>query len=162
MLIPAIVAVVLGHKALGQIRRSNGSLGGGGLAVGGLVTGYIGILLGIVSILGMMAALILPALSAAQEAATSNSMRIASAKQQIKNLASAVDIFEVDTGTYPASLNALLTNPGVNGWDGPYMKGNSIPNDPWGVPYQYSTSGNGYDIKSPGPAGKNTPISLND
>jgi hypothetical protein len=46
MLIPAIVAVVLGHKALGQIQRSNGSLGGGGLAVGGLVTGYLGILIG--------------------------------------------------------------------------------------------------------------------
>lgn len=80
MLIPAIVAVVLGHKALGQIRRSNGSLGGGGLAVGGLVTGYIGILLGILCVLGMMAALILPALSAtrvkAQEVASSGSMRM--------------------------------------------------------------------------------------
>jgi prepilin-type processing-associated H-X9-DG protein len=78
MLIPAIVAVVLGHKALGQIRRSNGSLGGGGLAVGGLVTGYIGILFGIICVLSMMAALIFPALSAArakaQEAASSSSM----------------------------------------------------------------------------------------
>ena len=79
-LIPAIVAVVLGHKALGQIRRSDGSLGGGGLAIGGLVTGYIGILLGIFCVLGMMAALILPALSAArvkaEEAASSRSMRM--------------------------------------------------------------------------------------
>jgi len=80
MLIPAIVAVVLGHKALGQIRRSDGSLGGGGLAIGGLVTGYIGILLGIFCVLGMMAALIYPALSAArvkaEEAASSSSMRM--------------------------------------------------------------------------------------
>lgn len=80
MLIPAIVAVVLGHKALGQIRRSDGSLGGGGLAIGGLVTGYIGILLGIFCVLGMMAALIFPALSSArvkaEEAAMQSSMKM--------------------------------------------------------------------------------------
>ena len=111
----------------------------------------------VIVIIGILAAVAVP-----NFAGKTDKARIASAKSQIKNLASAVDIFEVDTGTYPASLNALLTNPGVNGWDGPYMKGNSIPNDPWGVPYQYSTSGNGYDIKSPGPAGKNKPISLND
>jgi general secretion pathway protein G len=111
----------------------------------------------VIVIIGILAAIAVP-----NFAGKTDKARVASAKSQIKNLASAVDIFEVDTGTYPSTLQGLITNPGVNSWDGPYMKGNSIPNDPWGVPYQYSSSGNGYDIKSPGPAGKNTPISLND
>ena len=36
-------AVITGHIALGKIKRSAGTVGGRGLAVGGLVLGYIGI-----------------------------------------------------------------------------------------------------------------------
>ncbi len=39
----AIPGVIFGHIALGQIRRSGGTQGGSGLAVAGLVTGYIAI-----------------------------------------------------------------------------------------------------------------------
>jgi hypothetical protein len=39
----AIAAVVLGHVALGEIKRSRGRLAGRGMAMGGLVAGYIGI-----------------------------------------------------------------------------------------------------------------------
>ncbi|MFT5121768.1 MAG: hypothetical protein ACI9TH_003303 [Kiritimatiellia bacterium] len=60
--IPGIVAVVLGHMALSQIKRSNGRLGGGGLAVGGLVTGYIGVLLGLTIVLGIGTAIFIPAM----------------------------------------------------------------------------------------------------
>ena len=38
----AIAAVVLGHLALADIQRSAGRLAGRGMAIGGLVTGYIG------------------------------------------------------------------------------------------------------------------------
>jgi Domain of unknown function (DUF4190) len=41
MVIGSILAVVFGHMALGQIRRS--SQGGRGLAIAGLVLGYLGI-----------------------------------------------------------------------------------------------------------------------
>lgn len=47
-LLPAIgpiVAVVAGHMARGEIRRSNGQVGGGGMAMAGLVLGYIQIAL---------------------------------------------------------------------------------------------------------------------
>jgi hypothetical protein len=37
------LAVVFGHVALGQIERSQGRLGGRGLAIAGLVLGYIGL-----------------------------------------------------------------------------------------------------------------------
>jgi hypothetical protein len=39
----SIVAVVLGHMAKGEIARSQGTLGGDGLATFGLVLGYIGV-----------------------------------------------------------------------------------------------------------------------
>ena len=39
----AIPGVICGHKALSKIKRSGGELAGQGLALAGLVTGYIGI-----------------------------------------------------------------------------------------------------------------------
>jgi len=48
----AIVGVFCGHKALNRIKSSGGTLKGKGLAIGGLVTGYLGILL--------MVAIVLP------------------------------------------------------------------------------------------------------
>jgi hypothetical protein len=39
----SIAAVVFGHIALGQIRRGRGAIEGRGLAVAGLVLGYIGV-----------------------------------------------------------------------------------------------------------------------
>jgi hypothetical protein len=39
--IGGIVAVILGHTALSEIRRSNGAIGGGGMARAGLILGYV-------------------------------------------------------------------------------------------------------------------------
>lgn len=39
----AIPGVICGHKALSRIDKARGALGGRGLAIGGLVAGYIGI-----------------------------------------------------------------------------------------------------------------------
>jgi hypothetical protein len=41
--IPAIVAVILGHIGMGQIKSSGSTQGGNGMALAGLITGYIGI-----------------------------------------------------------------------------------------------------------------------
>ena len=38
-----IPAVIMGHIARGQIARSGGTIGGGGMAMAGLVCGYIAI-----------------------------------------------------------------------------------------------------------------------
>ncbi len=46
-----IPAVVCGHVALGKIKRSGGTVGGRGLAIGGLVLGYLGIFLMLVAII---------------------------------------------------------------------------------------------------------------
>lgn len=39
--IGSILAIVFGHVSLGQIKRSNGTQGGRGMAIAGLVLGYL-------------------------------------------------------------------------------------------------------------------------
>ncbi len=67
--------------------------------------------------------------------------RTKTAKLQIESFGSALDLFFLDNGRYPSSsegLNALVQRPaGVDIWNGPYIKGNRVPPDPWGNPYQY-------------------------
>ena len=51
ILIPSILAVIFGHIAKGEIRASGGQQGGDGMALAGLILGYIGLALGIVYLL---------------------------------------------------------------------------------------------------------------
>ena len=82
------------------------------------------------------------------------------AKIQMASLESALDLYALDTGQYPSSsegLDALMHRPGgVTSWSGPYLKGNEVPNDPWGKPYIYRSPGEHgpYDIVSYGPKGQ--------
>ncbi len=82
------------------------------------------------------------------------------AKIQIESFGSALDLFYLDAGRYPASaegLRALLERPGNTAlWNGPYLKGNLVPNDPWGRPYVYRSPGQYgvYDILSYGADGQ--------
>lgn len=71
---------------------------------------------------------------------------------QIHDLGGALDMYKLDLGNYPANLEALVKNPGDNKWNGPYLKKNNIPKDPWGNEYQYSFPGNhsDYDLASLG------------
>jgi hypothetical protein len=61
----AIPGVICGHMALSRIRRSGGSLGGQGLAIAGLVTGYVGMVL----VTLILPSMLLPALARAKEKA---------------------------------------------------------------------------------------------
>lgn len=67
--------------------------------------------------------------------------RVKAAKLQIEAFSSALDLYYLDTGRYPASsegLNALVRRPGgLEVWNGPYLKGGVVPPDPWGHPYVY-------------------------
>jgi len=70
--------------AYGRIRRSSGALSGEGLALGGLITGYMGIAL--IPIIGLMAAIAIPNFvkartTAQMNACISNLRQIDSAKQ---------------------------------------------------------------------------------
>jgi general secretion pathway protein G len=86
--------------------------------------------------------------------------KIKAAKIQIESFSSALDLYFLDTGRYPSSsegLTALVQRPGtaVN-WNGPYVKGNVVPNDPWGKTYVYRSPAQNapYEIMSYGADGQ--------
>ena len=63
----------------------------------------------------------------------------AAAKAQVELLGAGLDQYRLDIGAYPNTsqgLDALQRNPGVQNWNGPYLK-KSAPKDPWGNPYKY-------------------------
>jgi general secretion pathway protein G len=67
------------------------------------------------------------------------------AKLQINALASAVELYALDNGGYPAQqvgLQGLMRPPaGATRWSGPYLKKAEGLVDPWGRPYQYRVPG---------------------
>jgi competence protein ComGC len=67
----AIPGVICGHKALSRIKRSGGTLAGQGLAIAGLVTGYIGIAFAIF-VIPMMMAIAIPNFVKARDTALMN------------------------------------------------------------------------------------------
>lgn len=114
-------------------------------------------------IIGMLAALVFPKLMPKV-----GKGKQSAAKAQIELLGQALDQFRLDTGRYPTTeegLQALVTDPGIKGWDGPYLK-KALPNDPWGNPFHYESPGNhgDYDLYSygadgnPGGEGENKDI----
>jgi general secretion pathway protein G len=109
-------------------------------------------LLVVMVILGLLAALVGPRLFPKVEKGKQSA-----AKAQIELFGQALDQFRLDTGSYPTTdqgLNALMADPGVEGWDGPYLK-KAIPVDPWGKPYNYKSPGEhgDYDLSSYGKDG---------
>jgi general secretion pathway protein G len=86
--------------------------------------------------------------------------KIKAAKIQMQSFSSALDLFNLDTGRYPSSgegLGALIQSTGtIPAWNGPYLKGGVLPNDPWGKPYVYRSPGEhgAYDILSYGSDGQ--------
>jgi len=101
----------------------------------------------VVIIIGLLAAMVIPRLSGRSEEA-----RQAIAKADIdSNLSLALDLYEMDNGTFPTNLDALKTKPaGASNWKGPYIK--KTPIDPWGKPYLYKFPGvhnpESYDLYS--------------
>jgi len=67
----AIPGVICGHKALSRIKNSGGTLTGNGLAIAGLVTGYLGIAWAMVFI-PMMLAIAIPNFVKARDMAMTN------------------------------------------------------------------------------------------
>ena len=85
--------------------------------------------------------------------------KVKAAKIQMQSFASALDLYNLDTGRYPSSaegLSALIRPTSGAAWNGPYLKGGSLPNDPWSHPYIYRTPGqhSTYDIVSLGSDGQ--------
>ena len=81
------------------------------------------------------------------------------AKIQIESFASALDLYYLDLGRYPTTnegLAALTQGNNAPGWNGPYLRGGVVPNDPWGHGYVYRSPGQRapYEIVSLGSDGQ--------
>ena len=87
--------------------------------------------------------------------------KINATKTQIKGLETALDLYRLHNSRYPSSeqgLAALIEKPEVGlipkNWNGPYIRGNNIPEDGWGTAYRYlSANGKTYEIISLGADG---------
>ena len=92
-------------------------------------------LLVVIIILGLIAGLVGPRLFGRV-----GQSKQATAKAQIELFGAALDQYRLDVGSYPSTsvgLDALVRNPNVPNWTGPYLKKPAVPSDPWGKPYQY-------------------------
>lgn len=108
-------------------------------------------LLVVLAILGLLAGLVGP-----QVMKFLGSSKSKTAKLQIEDLSSTLDLYRLELGRYPTEsegLKALVENPGnMPSWNGPYLKKKEVPKDPWGFDYQYRFPGEhgSYDIWSLG------------
>jgi general secretion pathway protein G len=113
----------------------------------------------VVFILSLLAAIVAPKIIGRTDDA-----RIAEGKVQIKNLETALKLFKLDNGFYPATeqgLSSLVEKPTVGQIpqkyrEGGYLEQRRIPADPWGNPYIYLSPGlyGDFDIISYGADGK--------
>jgi len=112
----------------------------------------------VIVILALLAAIVGPKIIGRTDDA-----KITDAKVQVKNLETALKLYKMDSGSYPATeqgLQALITKPttGVipkNFKEGGYLESKNVPKDPWGNDYIYLSPGEhgDYDLCSYGSDG---------
>lgn len=106
----------------------------------------------VLAIIGLISALVGP-----RVLSQLTDSRERAAKLQIEAFSSALDIFFIDVGRYPVEaegLAALVEKPSnVQVWNGPYLRGDRVPLDPWGREYRYSSDGRLFQIVTQGAEG---------
>ena len=101
----------------------------------------------VVVIIGILAAVAIPNLSGKVGQAQANA-----AKSSIRAIEGAIDMYEVENGRLPDSLQNLVTKGSEPNWSGPYLKKAEALKDPWGMDYQYTKTGETtYTVISAGP-----------
>jgi len=114
-------------------------------------------LLLVLTILGILAAIVVPKLVGRSEDA-----KIKATVAQIATFKSTLGMFEMDNGYFPRSqsgLQDLLQQPrDAQNWKGPYLETDVIPKDQWGREFVYVCPGkhnpSSYDVCSAGPDGQ--------
>ena len=112
-------------------------------------------LLVVLAILGLIIAIAAPRVIGYFEASKAKTAKI-----QIVNIATALDLYYLSNGSYPnetLGLKALVERPeGAELWDGPYLNRVTGIIDPWGRPYLYKQPGahGKFDVSSLGADGK--------
>ncbi|MCK5828735.1 MAG: type II secretion system major pseudopilin GspG [Methylococcales bacterium] len=97
-------------------------------------------LLVVLAIIGLLAGLVGPQVMKHLGGAKTKAARV-----QIEDLAGALDMYKMDVGRYPSSeegLQSLVEKPAnARSWNGPYLRKNKIPQDPWIYDYHYVSPG---------------------
>jgi general secretion pathway protein G len=97
-------------------------------------------LLVVLAILGLLVSLVGPQVLNQLGGAKTKTTKI-----QIRDLEQALEMYKLDVGRFPSTsegLDALVSKPGnATGWNGPYLKGGKVPNDPWNREYHYKYPG---------------------
>lgn len=100
-------------------------------------------LLELLVVLGILA--LLATFAAPQVLRYLGKARTDAARLQINAISSALELYALDNGGFPAQqvgLGALMQAPaGAPRWSGPYLKKAEGLVDPWGRPYQYRIPG---------------------
>jgi general secretion pathway protein G len=97
-------------------------------------------LLVVLAILGLLVAIAAPRLIKYLGSAKSDTAKI-----QVDNLGSVLDLYHLELGRYPTDdegLESLFERPPqADSWNGPYLKNRDSLIDPWGRPYIYRSPG---------------------
>jgi general secretion pathway protein G len=122
-------------------------------------------LLVVLAILGFLAAM-----ATTQVLKYLDRARVGTAKTEVANISSALELYKLDIGRYPTTQEGLVAlqkaPPGLDGWNGPYIKKQTAINDPWGHAYHYKSPGEhgDFDLYSDGSSdhdGRSKPLVAN-
>lgn len=102
----------------------------------------------VMAIIAMLAVMVAPNLFNQQAGA----MRDV-ARTEISTLEAALDIYRLDVGEYPDTLDGLMEDDTDRAsWNGPYLR-RAVPTDPWGNEYVYEGNGREFTLLSYGADG---------
>ncbi len=102
----------------------------------------------VMAIIAMLAVMVAPNLFRQQAGA----MRDV-ALSEISTLEAALDIYRLDVGEYPDTLDGLIENDTDRAsWNGPYLR-RGVPTDPWDNEYVYESNGREFTLTSYGADG---------
>lgn len=118
----------------------------------------------VIALIGLLAAYIAPDLIG-----KADDTKYKSARLHLEKVSSAIDLYKLETGSYPKNLKDLVRKPDTQeNWNGPYIRREASLNDPWGnsLTYNIPGSSHSFDLLSfgsdgkPGGDGNNADISI--
>jgi general secretion pathway protein G len=106
-------------------------------------------------LIGLIAAVAIPQVMKLLESAKAKAAKI-----QLETVSHSLNYYQLDIGSYPTTEQGLKilweAPPGLEGWDGPYVRRPQQIVDPWGRPFIYVSPGAkaAFELKTLGADGK--------
>ena len=148
-IVTGLPAVICGHVSLSKIKKASGAIGGRGLAIAGLITGYLGLVIGT----------LIFAMAIHKMGTTLDMAKGARTKADIRTIRTMLMSYSLSNGVYPTTeqgLKALVarpeTEPAPPSWT---RLLDEVPKDAWKMDYVYRCPGtrnpSSFDLFSSGP-----------